>query len=255
MTHKRKYLVIRHPNVSSGVAFPGNKTITGFAKFFIASCYMPLFGNFKYIPFTELIPPLVKRTGGLVVQLPSTAIALEVNQGALVRAYRNQELLSLEQAKKILLDLVMVPEAAFEFTGRPIQARTGDLNYFLPNMLVDLVAFTNARPTYADQFIDPTTRFCRTDKNGYPPGIPGRFLIEASYWLESPKGASSHELSVHLRVSLESVLYNLYSLRQSGYVQPLDAFRLQQLSSQPQGKPRQGLWGRLARSLRGVLGS
>ncbi|MCX7782949.1 MAG: hypothetical protein N2318_04825 [Meiothermus sp.] len=214
---------------------------------------MPLFGNFKYIPFTELIPPLVKRTGGLVVQMPSAAIALEVNQGALVRAYRNRELLSLEQAKEILLDLVLVPEAAFEFTGRPIQARTGDLNYFLPNMLVDLVAFTNARPTYADQFIDPTTRFCRTEKNGYPPGIPGRFLIEASYWLESPKGASSHELSSHLRVSLETVLYNLYSLRQSGYVQALDAFRLQQLG-QPQGKPRPGLWSRLARGLRGGPG-
>lgn len=214
---------------------------------------MPLFGNFRYIPFADLMPALVKRTGGLVVQMPSAAIALEVSQGTLVRAYRNQEPLSLEQAKEILLDLVLVPEAAFEFTGRPIQARPGDLNYFLPNMLVDLVAFTNARPTYADQFIDPTTRFCRTDKDGYPPGASGRFLIEASYWLESPRGASSHELSGHLRVSLETVLYNLYSLRQSGYVQALDAFRLQQLPSQPQSKPRQGLWGRLARGLLGGL--
>ncbi len=212
---------------------------------------MPLFGNFKYIPFTELIPPLVKRTGGLVVQMPSAAVAMELSQGTLVRAYRNQELLGLEPAKEILLELTQLPEAPFEFVGRPIPPQPDGLNYFLPNMLVDLVAHTNARPTYADQFIDPTTRFCRTEKNGYPPGIPGRFLIEASYWLESPKGASSHELSGHLRVSLDTVLYNLYSLRQSGYVQALDAFRLQQ---SPNPSPsRQGLLSRLAKGLR--LGS
>ncbi len=209
---------------------------------------MPLFGNFKYISFTELIPPLVKRSGGLVVYTPSAAIAMELNQGTLVRAYRNQERLGLEQAKEILLELTQLPEAPFEFTGRPIQLVPDGLNYFLPNMMVDLVAHTNARPTYADQFIDPNTRFCRTEKDGYPAGIAGRFLIEASYWLESPKGASSHELSAHLRVSLETVLYNLYSLRQSGYVQALDAFRLQQpLNPAP---ARQGLWGRLVKGLR-----
>lgn len=209
---------------------------------------MPLFGNFKHISFTELIPPLVKRSGGLVVHTPSAAIAMELDQGTLVRAYRNQELLGLEQAREILLELTQLPEAPFEFIGRPIKPQPDGINYFLPNMLVDLVAHTNARPTYADQFIDPTTRFCRTEKNGYPAGIPGRFLIEASYWLESPKGASSHELSAHLRVSLETVLYNLYSLRQSGYVQALDAFRLQQPHNQPPA--RQSLWGRLTRGLR-----
>lgn len=209
---------------------------------------MPLFGNFKYISFTELIPPLVKRSGGLVVHMPSAAIAMELDQGTLVRAYRNQELLGLEQAKEILLELTQLPEAPFEFIGRPVKPQSDGINYFLPNMLVDLVAHTNARPTYADQFIDPTTRFCRTEKNGYPPGIPGRFLIEASYWLESSKGASSHELSAHLRVSLETVLYNLYSLRQSGYVQALDAFRLQQPHNQPPS--RQSLLSRLAKGLR-----
>lgn len=189
---------------------------------------MALFGNLKHTPLPELLPALVKRTGRLRVFTRAATMLMEVNQGILIHAYRNKELLDLTAAKAMLMELIQIPEAAYEFVGDTIKPTSQAVNYFLPNMMVDLVAIAEPRSIFAEQFIDPLTRFRLTDQPGYPPGDLGRFYGRIQYLLDKPMGASSAELSKYLNVHLQDILYDLYSLRQMGYIAALEAIRIQQ---------------------------
>lgn len=144
----------------------------------------------------------------------------------------------------MLTELIQLSEAAYEFVGLKVQGSATAVNYFLPNMMVDLVGKVEPRPTFAEQFIDPLTRFQLTNQAEYPPGELGRFYGRIQYLLDRPMGASSVEISEFLNINLQDILYDIYSLRQMGYIAALEAIRIQQQESsgnlsEPLAEPRQ----------------
>lgn len=185
---------------------------------------MALFGDLKYIPFTELITPLVKRTGWLTVRTPEALITLEIDKGNLIRAFRDQQSLSLYKTKEALQELVNTLEAPFEFTGFPVNSDERSLNYYLPNMMLDLSSISD----HSEEFIDPGTRFRTTDKAKSLPGDLGRFFFRAAYYLREPKGSSCDEIAEQLNLPVADVLRDIYALRQMGYIASVDAFHLAQ---------------------------
>lgn len=184
---------------------------------------MALFGDLKHIPFTELIPPLVKRTGWLTVHTPQATITLEVNQGELVQGFRNQQALNPHTAKEVLLELIRTLEAPFEFTGAPISSNRDSLKYFLPTIMAELEH--ESIPGLGTELIDPDTRFRSTGKNQALAGSLGIFFFRANYLLKEPGGTSAQELANYLRLPISEVQNGLYRLRQMGYISAVEAFR------------------------------
>ncbi|MDX2003819.1 MAG: DUF4388 domain-containing protein [Meiothermus sp.] len=185
---------------------------------------MALFGDLKYIPFTELITPLVKRTGWLTVRTPDALITLEIDKGNLIRAFRDQQSLSLYKTKEALQELVNTLEAPFEFTGFPVSGDERSLNYYLPNMMLDLSSATD----HSEEFIDPGTRFRTTDKAKSLPGDLGRFFFRAAFYLREARGVSCDDLAEQLNLPVADVLKDVYALRQMGYIAAVDAFQAAQ---------------------------
>ncbi len=225
---------------------------------------MALFGDLKHIPFTELIPPLVKRTGWLTVHTPRAIITLEVNQGELIRGFRNQQSLNTYTAKEVLIELVNTLEAPFEFTGSPVSSNTNTLNYFLPNLMAELEH--GSVPSLGTELIDPDTRFRTSGKTQAIPGSLGIFFFQANYLLKEPGGASSQEIAHYLRLPLVEVQNGLYRLRQMGYIGAVEAFRQEapsggqsrrapgQNQSPPTTPSQPSMVQRLLQALRGRFG-
>lgn len=221
---------------------------------------MALFGDLKHIPFTELIPPLVKRTGWLTVRTPGAVIRLEINQGQLLRAFRDHQSLNLGSAKTLLRELVQTLEAPFEFTGAMVETPKDSLNFFLPDVMLDLqrprpqvetpvpAQETKPKPEVPEppraaevpapgqpqvqNYIDPATRFHKTDEARSIPGPLGLFLFKITHLLNRENGASSQEIAQIARIPLQEVVQQMYALRQMGFISAVDAFSVQRKAAQ-----------------------
>ncbi len=123
---------------------------------------MAIFGNFKDMPFPDLVAMLGRRSGVLeVFGLPGKrqGYAVALDGGKVVWVREGRKLLDPVEARFALQELMRSGEGAFEFTPGVPPANGVFLGWPLERLLLSVTTMEDELTAYAPLLPDPKTRF------------------------------------------------------------------------------------------------
>ncbi len=208
---------------------------------------MAIFGNFKDMPFPDLVAMLGRRSGVLeVFGLPGKrqGYAVALDGGKVVWVREGRRPLDPVEARLVLQELMRSGEGAFEFVPGVPPVDGAVLGWPLERLLLSATTMEDELTAYAPLLPDPKTRFQ---------------VASLEVWLEEPLwsfwerakgllqgGASAEEIAKALHLPLDEVRYYLHKLRLAGKVAPVRAYEATRRDAE-----RQGLFRRLLGALLG----
>jgi hypothetical protein len=190
---------------------------------------MALFGDLNQITFAEVVKLLKRRCGSLVIQVHQTRFVLHVNQGHLVGArIDNQIVENRTEANQMLIVLFQSTQGTFVFSQESPEILYNEL---------DLVLDANfSTGSFEDNFLPllphPDTFFKQTRKEILSDQLLNNFLEQSQTLLFV--GTSANEISQRLKMDVNLVQSYFYRLRLFGLIQPIRKSENEQLAKKPQ---------------------
>jgi hypothetical protein len=187
---------------------------------------MAIFGAFKDILLTEILPTLSKRSGKLFISgLPSgLETEIYINNSIVTAIITNKKPLELVDAHRFLQELAVNRVGDFEFFNEKSENIVRSFEIGLVHLLTGRFELPETNNVSVSYYADTKTRFAITDQNqdSYLGFELDEFWRNAHTFLIS--GASAEDLSRQLQIPLVQTQSYLYRLRANGRIQPLRAF-------------------------------
>jgi hypothetical protein len=186
---------------------------------------MAIFGTFKDIALTEILPTLSKRNGRLLIfGLPNgLETEIHINTSIITALLVDKKPLELIDAHRFFHQLADDRVGQFEFFNEKPDSIVRSFEIGLFHLLTGRFGVPETN-TVVSYHADAKTRFTVTDQNqdSYLGFELDEFWRNAHTFLS--RGASAEDLSRQLQIPLAQTQSYFYRLRANGRIQPLRAF-------------------------------